>query len=45
MAHENVHSSSGNYKTRSSKLADQMNLKGATIIYGLKAQAARLPEL
>ena len=41
VAHENVHFSSGNYETQSSKLADENvkcrveNLKGATVIYGL----------
>jgi len=50
VAHENMHFSNGNYETRSSKLADEMrnvelNLKGATVIYGLQPLAARLPEL
>ena len=40
VAHGNVHFSSGNYETRSSKLADdnanaELNLNGATVIYGL----------
>ena len=44
VAHENVHFSGGNYETLSSKLAQslrmnmrnaELNLKGATVIFGL----------
>ena len=50
MAHENVHFSDGNYKTRAQSLRMKMrnaelNLEGATVIYGLQPLEVRLPEL
>ena len=44
MDHENLDLSGGNYEMRRSQLTDE-NVKGVTIIYGLKPHAARLPEL
>ena len=55
MAHENEQFSNGNYETRSSKLVHdcarikmknvELNLKGATVSYGLQPPGARLPKL